>query len=232
MTQYTKPALDAVNFPLTVYTRPDIAPYTVTITACTIADRSAVNFALTPYTPPVFKKINFEIGTAAATQLTVQDMVQGQTIEAITITAHIPNWVLTVADLAQAQTIGDVTLTAHVPTFALTVEGLTQTQTIDTVTLSAHVPAFTLAVADMTQVQTIGIVSLIQHHVLAVQDITQAQTIDSVKLHIDGEPTPPPEPIPEPTPQQRRFIAGEAQKAQDEFEMMLIMMAYAEMENR
>jgi len=58
---YTVPALNAVDFALTVHTVPDISPYETGLTVYTVPALNAVDFALTAYTPPTFPYVGWEL---------------------------------------------------------------------------------------------------------------------------------------------------------------------------
>lgn len=57
---YTPPVLNAVNFELTSYTKPDLSPYISVLALYTPPALNAVGFTLQAYMPPVMNTVNFE----------------------------------------------------------------------------------------------------------------------------------------------------------------------------
>lgn len=117
------------------------------------------------------------IGPAnAATALTVQDIAQAQTIDAVSLTQHNT---LAIANITQGQTVDNLTLTGHNPTFTLTVADVTQSQTVDNVALVQH---NVLSINNITQAQAIDAIVLTQHNVLSIGNVTQSQTLNNLDL--------------------------------------------------
>ena len=67
MPVYTPPALNAVDFALTVQPAHSVAPYVMALTSYTTPALNAVDFALSVYTRPVYNTIDFELLAAAVT---------------------------------------------------------------------------------------------------------------------------------------------------------------------
>lgn len=65
MSVYTPPALDAVDFALTVTTPADITPYEIELASYTPPSLNAVDFALTTFTLPTFPDVGWELLPAA-----------------------------------------------------------------------------------------------------------------------------------------------------------------------
>lgn len=61
MSIYVPPALNAVDFALTVTTPPDITPYEIGLTSYTPPALNAVDFALTTFTVPDFPDVGWEL---------------------------------------------------------------------------------------------------------------------------------------------------------------------------
>lgn len=61
MPVYTPPALNAVDFALSVQPSHSVAPYTMALTSYTAPALNAVDFALVTYTQPVYNTIDFEL---------------------------------------------------------------------------------------------------------------------------------------------------------------------------
>ena len=62
---YNPPALNAVNFSLTVEPAHSVAPYLNTLSVYTAPALNAVDFVLSLYTPPVYNTIDFELLASA-----------------------------------------------------------------------------------------------------------------------------------------------------------------------
>lgn len=61
MSVYTVPALNAVNFALTVHTAPSLASPPQALQAYTVPSLSAVDFALVAYTVPTYMYVGWEL---------------------------------------------------------------------------------------------------------------------------------------------------------------------------
>ena len=70
MSVYTPPALNAVDFDLTVQPAHSVVPAETVLSVYTIPALTAVDFALTTYAPPVYNRINFELLPGGGTTYT------------------------------------------------------------------------------------------------------------------------------------------------------------------
>lgn len=61
MPVYTPPALNAVDFALTVQPSHSVAPYVMVLTSYTVPALNAIDFDLSVYTQPVYNTIDFEL---------------------------------------------------------------------------------------------------------------------------------------------------------------------------
>jgi hypothetical protein len=67
---YTPPALNAVNFELTVQPSHSVAPYDIPLSVYSVPALNAVSFALTVYTPPTYNTIDFEFLPSGGSDVT------------------------------------------------------------------------------------------------------------------------------------------------------------------
>lgn len=86
MPVYTPPALNAVDFALSVQPSHSVAPYNMALTSYTVPALNAVDFALVTYTPPVYNTIDFELLDVPAGGTTV-DTLTG----ALILTGYSPS---------------------------------------------------------------------------------------------------------------------------------------------
>lgn len=145
-----------------------------------------------PFIPQQFRSLT---NPEAATVLSVADVAQTQSLDAVALTQAN---VLAVADIAQAQALDSVALTQSnilavadalqaqgldgvvlVQQNTLAVADIGQDQALDAIVLSG---AALLQMADLIQSQSLETVDLIQQYVLAIQDALQDQGLDSVVL--------------------------------------------------
>ena len=61
MALYTPPALNAVDFELTVQPAHSVVPYDMPLSVYSVPALNAVDFALATYTPPTYNTIDFEL---------------------------------------------------------------------------------------------------------------------------------------------------------------------------
>lgn len=73
MSIFTQPALNAVDFSLTVQPAHSVAPYINTLSVYTAPALNAVDFALSLYTSPVFNTIDFELLGGVTPPITVNN---------------------------------------------------------------------------------------------------------------------------------------------------------------
>ena len=71
MPVYTPPALNAVDFALSVQPAHSVAPYVMALTSYTTPALNAVDFALSVYTQPVYNTIDFELLGGGGTNWTL-----------------------------------------------------------------------------------------------------------------------------------------------------------------
>lgn len=73
MAIYTPPALNAVDFTLSVQSAHSVAPYLNTLSVYSVPTLSAVDFVLSPYTSPTYNTINFEFLGGVTPPVTVSN---------------------------------------------------------------------------------------------------------------------------------------------------------------
>lgn len=113
--------------------------------------------------------------TGGATDLTVPDLAQSQTLDAVALTLDTT---LGVADMLQAQSLDAVVLSTQQQ---LAPADLAHGHTLDAVTLTTS-SATSLVPADMAQSQTLDAVALTLDTHLAPADLAQAHALDAVVL--------------------------------------------------
>lgn len=86
MPVYAPPALNAVDFELSVQPSHSVAPYVMTLTSHTVPALNAVDFALVSYTQPVYNTIDFELLDGPPAGVTV-DTLTGE----LTLTGFSPS---------------------------------------------------------------------------------------------------------------------------------------------
>lgn len=134
----------------------------------------------------------------------IQDVIQAQTADNVTLTAHVPHFSLIIQDVAQGQGVENAILTSHEPSAQLIIQSVfqgqnvevpgltqhnilsisaaTQSQSVDNVNITGHIPTFSLTIQDASQSQSAAQLGLIQHNVISIADATQGQSADTAGL--------------------------------------------------
>lgn len=109
MAIYTPPALNAVDFALTVQPSHSVAPYDMPLSVYSAPALNAVDFAQAVYTPPDYNTIDFEFLPSGGTNVTVTGTV-------LTATFSIPTYTpSTVRNVSVAVAVQVVTFTTNTP---------------------------------------------------------------------------------------------------------------------